>query len=242
MKLTFLGTRGNVEERSERHFRHSSLMIAHHGRRVMIDCGEDWLEELARLDPAAIVLTHAHPDHAWGLKAGAPCPVYATSQGWEGLKGFPIAQQWEIEMRQVEKIYGMEFKAFPVEHSTRCPAVGYRVRAGRSTIFYAPDVAYIPDRAAALGEVKLYIGDGATDVRSLVRKQGSRLIGHAPMRTQITWCRKEGVPRAIFTHCGKHIVAGDEKSVINNLRTATTKKAQSPFDFDIAYDGMEIAL
>jgi phosphoribosyl 1,2-cyclic phosphodiesterase len=242
VKLTFLGTRGNIEERSERHFRHTSLMIAHRGKTVMIDCGADWLEEVERLQPSAIALTHAHPDHAWGLTAGAPCPVYATGEAWNSLAGFPIAQQSEIKARQAERICGIEFEAFPVEHSTRCPAVGYRVRAGGSIIFYAPDVAYIPDRAAALEGAKLYIGDGATDVRSLVRKRGNRLIGHAPMRTQITWCRKECVPWAIFTHCGKHIVAGDEAGVMEALRAAENKKGQRLVEFEIAYDGTDITV
>ena len=34
----------------------------------MIDCGLDWLGKFEKLQPDAIVLTHAHPDHAWGLK------------------------------------------------------------------------------------------------------------------------------------------------------------------------------
>ncbi len=49
MKLTFLGTRGEIEART-----------------------------LERQRPAAIVVIHAHPDHAWGLRDGAPCPVWAT--------------------------------------------------------------------------------------------------------------------------------------------------------------------
>ena len=49
----------------------------------MVDCGEDWLGNLDGLHLHAIVITHAHPDHAFGLKEGAPCPVYATQITWE---------------------------------------------------------------------------------------------------------------------------------------------------------------
>ena len=52
----------------------------------MIDCGQDWLGKFDRLQPDAIVLTHAHPDHAWGLKNGAPCPVHAPQKTWRTLK------------------------------------------------------------------------------------------------------------------------------------------------------------
>lgn len=46
---------------------HSSLLIAYLARRVMIDCGETWRGELDAVAPRAVVVTHAHPDHAHGL-------------------------------------------------------------------------------------------------------------------------------------------------------------------------------
>ena len=70
MQLTFLGTRGEIEQRTRRHRMHTSLMVLYRGADVMIDCGLDWLGKFERLHPSAIVLPHAHPDHAWGLKRG----------------------------------------------------------------------------------------------------------------------------------------------------------------------------
>jgi len=65
MKLTFLGTRGEIESRTRRHRMHSSLLVSYCGAKVMIDCGLDWLGKFEQLNADAIVLTHAHPDHAW---------------------------------------------------------------------------------------------------------------------------------------------------------------------------------
>jgi glyoxylase-like metal-dependent hydrolase (beta-lactamase superfamily II) len=59
----------------------------------MIDCGADWLNRLGAIAPTAIVLTHAHPDHARGLAKGAPCPVYATTQTLSLLQRFPICDR-----------------------------------------------------------------------------------------------------------------------------------------------------
>ena len=59
MKLTFLGTRGEIEARVRRHRMHTSLLVSYHSADVMIDCGLDWLGKLKRVDPSAIVLTHA---------------------------------------------------------------------------------------------------------------------------------------------------------------------------------------
>ncbi len=114
---------------------HSSLLVAYR-RRVMIDCGLDWLGRINEVRPAAIVITHAHPDHAWGLKEGAPCPVYASAETWDVLSAYPV-EQMIIPPRRRTGICGIDFEAFPVDHSTRAPAAGYRVSAGRAAFFYA---------------------------------------------------------------------------------------------------------
>jgi phosphoribosyl 1,2-cyclic phosphodiesterase len=239
MDLTFLGTRGEIEARTRRHRMHTSLLVSYRNANVMIDCGLDWLGKLNRVDPSAIVLTHAHPDHAWGLKRGAPCPVYAPGKTWQELRHYPIKDRAVIREHTPTKICGVTFEAFPVEHSILSPAVGYRVSAGRACIFYAPDLIFIHQRSAVLKEVQLYIGDGATVTRSFIRKRGRALIGHSPVRTQLTWCQKEGVPRAVITHCGLEIVTGDEREIAAKLRAMAAERG---VEVRIAYDGMKLTL
>jgi phosphoribosyl 1,2-cyclic phosphodiesterase len=218
---------------------HTALLVSYRGANVMIDCGLDWLGKLKRVDPSAIVLTHAHPDHAWGLKRGAPCPVYATEKTWQELQHYPIEERRLIKERTPTKVCGITFEAFPVEHSILSPAVGYRVSAGRACIFYAPDLIFIHDRSAALKSAQIYIGDGATITHSFIRKRGKALIGHSPARTQLAWCEKEGVPRAIITHCGSEIVTGDERKISAKLRAIG---AERHVEVRIAYDGMKLTL
>jgi len=239
MKLTFAGTRGYIEARTSRHYRHSALEVSYYGNRVRIDCGEDWLDRAASMSVSALLITHAHPDHCGGLRHGVPCPVYATRETWEAIADYPVEDRRTIRSNEPFDIGGIRFEAFAVEHSTRAPAVGYRVTAGRAAIFYVPDLVYIHKRAQALKNVKLYIGDGATLKRSFVRKPGDRLIGHTPVRTQLTWCQKEGVPRAIISHCGSEIVAGDERSLGAELREMAAERGVKA---DFAYDGMEVVL
>jgi len=239
MKLIFIGTRGNIEARTRRHRRHSSLLAEYEGRRVMMDCGEDWRGRVAGLEPDVILVTHAHPDHAWGLKEGAPCPVLAPPDAWEVVGKYSGVTGEAVEHRQPQRRAGFRFEAFPVAHSIRAPAVGFRLSAGRHTVFYAPDLVYIPDRAAALREATLYIGDGATLTRSFVRRRNGELIGHTPVRTQLTWCQKEGVDRAVITHCGSEIVTGDERRLGAKLRRMGRERS---VDVRIAWDGLEIVL
>lgn len=218
---------------------HSSLLVSYRGANVMIDCGLDWLGRLERLSPHAIVLTHAHPDHAWGLKDGAPCPVHAPQKTWQTLRGCSLEDRHVIKERTPAKIGGITFEPFAVEHSILAPAVGYRVSAGRARIFYAPDLIFIHDRAAALKEVQIYIGDGATLTRSFIRKRGKHLIGHAPVRAQLAWCAKEGVPRVIITHCGSEIVSGDERKILAKVHAIAVERG---VEASIACDGMELIL
>ena len=239
MKLTFLGTRGEIDARSRRHRMHTSLLVSYRSADVMIDCGLDWLGKLNRVSPSAIVLTHAHPDHAWGLKQGAPCPVYAPEKTWQELRHYPIKDRHVIKERTPTKICGIIFEAFPVEHSILSPAVGYRVNAGHACIFYSPDLIFIHERKAALDGVRVYIGDGATLTRSFIRRRGKALIGHSPVRTQLTWCQKEGVLHAIITHCGSEIVTGDEREISAKLRAIAAERGVK---VRIAYDGMKVAL
>jgi phosphoribosyl 1,2-cyclic phosphodiesterase len=206
----------------------------------MIDCGTDWVREVHRLAPDAIVLTHAHPDHVDGLRHGSPCPVYAPSAVWQAIAAWPIDDRHRLALRAPADIRGIQFEAFTLDHSVIAPAVGYRLRAGRQTVFYAPDVLRIRQTMAALRDVDLYVGDGATIERPIVRIERRKgvPVGHASIATQLEWCARTAVPRAIFTHCGRAIVAGptDVERRISDLgRTHDV-------DAGVAQDGLRVRL
>ena len=204
----------------------------------MIDCGADWLSRLKRIDPTAIVLTHAHGDHASGLAHGASCPVFATAETLALIARFSLAEARAVEPRRPFSIGMIGFEAFPVEHSLRAPAVGYRVTAGRAALFYVPDLAALRDPASALHGVDLYIGDGATVTRSMVRRRGRDMIGHATVGAQLAWCREQGVRRAIFTHCGSEVVRSDARAI--GAAIATLGQEQG-VEASVAYDGQRLA-
>jgi phosphoribosyl 1,2-cyclic phosphodiesterase len=165
--------------------------------------------------------------------------VYAPQETWRTLPNYKIDDRHVIKNRAPIRICGITFEAFPVEHSILAPAVGYRVAAGRARVFYGPDLLFIHDRVAALKGVQLYVGDGATLTHSFVRKRGDRLIGHATVRTQLGWCAKEGVERAIITHCGSEIVNGDEHKLALELCMMASERG---IEAQIAHDRMELVL
>ena len=225
--------------RSRRHRRHSAALVTRGRARIMIDCGVDWREAFRKHAPTAIVLTHGHGDHAFGLADGAPCPVHATAETWALIGKFPIDVCRTVMPREPFRVGGVRLEAFPVEHSLRAPAVGYRIAADRSTVFYVPDVAAIPDQDAALRRIAFYVGDGATVTRSMVRVRDHALTGHAPIAAQLKWCGEEGVTHAIFTHCGSGIVRSDGRKIAAQVRRLGAAQGVAA---RMAYDGMKLSL
>ncbi len=239
VELIFLGTRGEIDISSCSHRRHSALLVLCGKNRILIDCGADWLHHFEQYRPTEIFLTHAHPDHAWGLSDGAPCPVYATRRTHAILADCIIHERRILLPLKSLNIGGLRVEAFPVRHSIRAPAVGYRISSKTSCFFYVPDVVAIPRRAAALHDVQIYIGDGASIKRPLIRRKGSQLFGHTSVATQIGWCEKEGVRQAIFTHCGTEIVGGNGRK----LRAVVARLGQERgVDARIAHDGLRVVL
>jgi phosphoribosyl 1,2-cyclic phosphodiesterase len=233
MRLCFLGTRGEIEARSARHARHSTLLVSYRGHSVLVDLGVDWRGRLGDLPAAAIMLTHAHPDHVGGLRDGAGATVHATAETWSAIAGYPIERRETVDPRCPFRIGGLELEAFPVEHSLRAPAVAYRISAGRATILYAPDLVSIRDREQAMQALSLYVGDGASIARAIVRVRDGTRIGHASIREQLDWCAAEGVRRAVFSHCGSEILRDEARAA---ERVATLGR-QRGVEAAIAHDG-----
>jgi hypothetical protein len=155
------------------------------------------------------------------------------------MKSYPIPERITVEAGKPVELRGLTFEPFEVVHSIRAPASGYRVTGGGASFFYAPDVVDIIGRSRALGGISLYIGDGATVVRSMVRRKGDSLFGHTPIRAQLAWCGEERVPRAIFTHCGTGIVTADEREVSERVRLLGKARG---VEAEIAHDGLDISL
>lgn len=239
MKLTFLGTRGFIEASTPRHARHSVLEVACGNNRVLIDWGEDWRDEPFARRPDAIFLTHAHPDHAWGLKGGAPCPVHATAETWGVIDDYPLADRRLVAPGEPVEIGGLLLIPFPVQHSFRAPAVGYRIESSGVAVFYAPDLVRIEERRRALSGVRLFIGDGAAVEMPKTRIEDGQLCGHAPVSTQLDWCRKEGVAKMLVTHCGNEIVTGEESGVLDLIQVLGRERG---VEVEVAWDGMEVVL
>jgi phosphoribosyl 1,2-cyclic phosphodiesterase len=239
MKITFLGTRGNLKVRAPAHYMHSSLLVSYYRTRLKIDCGADWLGRCEEGQPTAIFITHPHPDHIGGLKEGAACPVYATAETHQQMRRYPLSDRRTVLPNQPINLGRLTITVFPLVHSHLAPAVGYRLSAGRSTIFYVPDLVSITNPEAALTGVDYYIGDGATLVRSMVRQHDGLPFGHTPVIEQLKWCAQFSIPCMIITHCGTGLVTADQAKLERRLENLSLEYGVA---IHVAHDGLTMRI
>lgn len=193
MRLTFLGTRGEVKEKSKFHQNHSAVLLETHGKKILLDFGETWQGKFKLFKPDYIWLSHAHPDHAFGLKdERVEIPVFMTKATDERLSKdkFPfldrrvIAGNFKLGPAAAEEI--------SVAHSTKAPTSGLLVQTDEGKIGYFPDVLSIPNREQVLSGLSIYIGDGSSLTRDIVRTTKGQKVGHASVAKQMAFCQGAG--------------------------------------------------
>jgi ribonuclease BN (tRNA processing enzyme) len=242
VRAHFYGTKGYVEESSKAHAGHSAFVLELDLFRLLCDFGENRKGMLAKIRPDAVFISHAHPDHGWGLWEGCEVPVYASEVTHALLEELPILHRVRVSPETAVEIGPFRLTPFPVIHSVRCPCIGARIEGGGRTVVYSGDIVAFENPDAALAGADVYIGDGSTLRGSLVRRHPSgALMGHTTIRAQLGWLSRFGVLRAIFSHFGKGpIDMGDEA-----LREALeTLAAETPPGCTVtaAHDGLELEL
>jgi ribonuclease BN (tRNA processing enzyme) len=212
------------------------------GFRLLCDFGQNRKGRLSRIRPDAIFVSHAHPDHAWGLEEGTRVPVYASAVTHEITRDLPIRERVVLEPGKAARIGPLALTAFPVVHSIRCPCVAARIRTPEGVVVYSGDVVAFEDTAAALSGARLYVGDGSTLKGSLVRRHPSGvLFGHTTVRAQLGWLGRHGVGRAIFSHFGKGPIEMGEKELSRSLKELAAEKAPGCV-VSAARDGLRLEL
>lgn len=242
MRLHFYGTKGYVEESSRAHSGHSAFVLEAKGFRLLCDFGENRKGMLEKIRPDAIFVSHAHPDHGWGLWEGTERPVYASAVTHELLRELPLLDRIVLEPASPVSIGPFRLTAFPVMHSVRCPCVAARIELGGFTAVYSGDIVAFEDPEAALSGADFYIGDGSTLTGSLVRRHESgALIGHTTVRAQLGWLARHGIVRAVFSHFGKGPIEMGQEALREAL--AGLAAANPPgCAVTAAYDGLEMEL
>jgi ribonuclease BN (tRNA processing enzyme) len=243
VRLQFLGTKGYVEATSDSHRGHSAFTLEAGGFRLLCDFGENQKGRLGQIRPDAILVSHAHPDHAWGLAEGTDVPVHASEVTHELLAGFALSRRVVLPREEeISAVGPFRVTAFPVIHSLRCPGLAARIETPEGTLVYSGDIVSFATSSAAgraLEAADVYVGDGSTLTGSLVRRHASGvLMGHTTMRAQLGWLAKAGITRAIFSHFGDEAIAMGDAKLSACLEDLTRAKAPG-CEVRVATDGAE---
>ncbi len=240
MRLRFYGTKGNVPESSREHAGHSAFVLEAKGFRLLCDFGENRKGMLEKIRPDAIFVSHAHPDHCWGLWEGTDLPVHASAATHGLLAEVPLLSRVVLAPGEPVAVGPFRLTAVPVIHSIRCPCVAARIELDGFTLVYSADIVAFEDPDTALSGVDFYVGDGSTLTGKLVRRHETGvLIGHTTVRAQLGWLARHGILRAAFSHFGKDPIEMGEEALRKALGELA---AANPPGCTVtaAYDGLEM--
>jgi ribonuclease BN (tRNA processing enzyme) len=131
MKIRVLGTRGEIEETSPRHSRHSGLLV---DGRLLFDLGE---REFLGARPWGVFITHLHPDHAFFVRKHEPLGVRVFAP--ETRADLPEVDLFPGEM----SVRGYSVRAVPTHHSLKVKSTAYIVEKGGQRLLYSGDMFWI---------------------------------------------------------------------------------------------------
>lgn len=250
MKVKFLGTGTSTgvpeigcrcevctsNNKKDRRLR-ASVLLTTSGKRILIDCGPDFRqqmldEDFAKLD--IVLLTHEHYDHVSGIDDLRPfckfgdIDIYANNRTAGVLMeripycfteikypGVPSLNLHKIEEGKPLLIEGMEILPISVMHY-KLPISGYRI----GKFAYLTDVKHIPDQE--------YPKLANLDILVINALRITEHISHQTLQEALENVKRIAPRQAYFTHMSHQIGLHDE--IQQTL----------PPDIFLAYDGLEI--
>ena len=226
MHFAFLGTSGSVPSAARDT---TSIVVVAPAGAVLIDCGGSPIQKLRRVgvDPqalTAVVITHIHPDHSYGLPAlvrnlavlerQAPLTVHCRPEHVEPLRGllslFGTLERpgmFALTVRAIDLVDGahafdmgpLSVRTSPNEHGTM-PNFAVRVdAAGGRSVVYSSDTRPCDAVVALARGADTLVHDATYSERHRSRAGGH---AHSTAAEAGEVAARSGVRRLILTHIG----------------------------------------
>jgi ribonuclease Z len=226
MRFVFLGTSGSIPSAVRDT---TSIVVIVPGGAVLIDCGGSPVQKLRRagIDPqalASIVITHIHPDHAYGLPAlvrnlavlgrQAPLTLYCRPEHVEPLRSllslFNTLERpgmFKVTVRAIEladaahafDLGPLSVRTSPNDHGAM-PNFAVRLDvAGRRSVVYSSDTRPCDTVVALARGADTLIHEATYSEHDPGRAGGH---GHSTAAEAGEVAARAGVRRLILTHIG----------------------------------------
>jgi len=204
-------------------FLERGMAISYGVERILIDNVRD--------DATAIIVSNARNGRRLKEKQlSIPVHLNKFTQKLLSKEEYPFRRK--IFWKNPFYVSSVKITPIPVVHSQKAPTTGLMFEVNNQKVAYLPSVLDLHDRSVLNG-VNLYIGDGKSLDRDLVRQWKGKKYGHASIRTQLSWLQAAKVPRVIFTNLGKWAV---DKKVTRSVFEALSQE----FSIEVAEDNCEV--
>ena len=248
MRITFLGTGTSVgvpsvgcecatclsDDPRDKRLR-TSVLVEHESHNILIDASTDFRQQALRIrlkHLAAILFTHSHADHCFGLDDTRPImfrdgaiPVFATETTWHGLRRIyayafepaPYPGVPRIVPNQIDgdfNLFGLDIAPLTVIHG-RLPVTAFRIGG----FAYVTDCNLIPEETCErLKGLDLLVIDALR-----FKKHPT----HMTLDQSLGYIERLKPHRALLTH------------ISHDIKHADTSE-HLPENVEIAYDGLEV--
>jgi len=231
MRITILGTRGQIKPSKPYHSRHSGVLI---DGEILLDLGE---KEFLKHKPKLILITHLHPDHAFFVLDDTDTfkkiktPIYAP----EPYKRFCV--------QKTKKFTFDDYTITPIAtiHSKLVASQAYLIEKKNKKILYTGDIVWIEKKYHHLfSDVDAVITEGSYLRRGgMVRKdkESGKLFGHKGIPDWINLFHDK-TPVIIFMHFGSWFFKIPTREAKKKIKALAKNKVQ----VIIAYDGLSLTI
>ncbi len=228
MKVTILGTRGEIDQTAPYHSKKSGVLI---NDELLLDCGD---ERFLRYDPHYILITHLHPDHAFFVRSGDYMMVSKPLYAPEKFKNEPITVTKDPFI-----LGNYHITPIPTVHSLKVASNAYLITYKGKRFLYTGDLITIEKKYHhLLGSLDFVITEASWMRKGgLIRrdKTTGAIFGHTGVPNLVSLF-KEHTSTMIFIHFGSWFYKDMKKA-----RTQFKLLAQkNNLKIIVGYDGLEL--
>jgi len=234
MKVTILGTRGEIPESAPYHSKHTGILV---DDELLLDLGE---KSFLQYNPRWILLTHFHPDHAYFMYRGKE-EIPKTTATIFAPEVPPHLKKVVTLLDKKKKLGPYTIQPIPTHHGKYVQSQAYLIKRGKHSFLFTSDLVWIDKKYHPLIRgVDLVITEA-----SFIRKGGmvqkdpksGRLFGHNGVPNLLSLL-KQFSDQFVFIHFGSWFY----ENIKEGRKTLIKLGKEEDVHVTVGYEGLTINL